>query len=271
MNQLFNINNMVIAITGATGVLAGELAKYLLEQGAKVAILSRNNDKVQAAVIEAQKVSPNVLGYACDATSKKDMQKAHDAIIQQFGHVDALINGAGGNMSGATIGPNQELFSLNIDDYRSVMQLNLEGTVIPSLVFGESFAKTGKGNIINFSSMTANQAVTRVLGYSNAKAAVDNLTKWMATEMAQRHGDGIRVNAIAPGFFISNQNIRLLTNEDGSYTERGQSVITNTPMGRFGEAPEIFGAAHYLLSNASSFVTGTVLAVDGGFSVYSGV
>lgn len=271
MNELFNIQGKVVAVTGATGVLAGELALYLLKQGAKVAIISRSSEKVDAAVAVAKEISPDVIGCVCDVTDKEQVQAAHDAIIAEFGGVDALINGAGGNMPGATIMPDQEVCSLDIGDYSRVMDLNLNGTVIPSMVFAESFAKKGSGNIINFSSMAAGQTITRVLGYSNAKAAVDNFTQWMATELAQRHGDGLRVNAVAPGFFLSHQNRKLLTNEDGTYTERGQSVITNTPMQRFGEADELFGAFHYLLSDASNFVTGTVLAVDGGFSVYSGV
>ncbi|NWK56854.1 SDR family oxidoreductase [Verrucomicrobiaceae bacterium N1E253] len=272
MNQLFNIENKVIAVTGATGILAGGLARYLLEQGAKVAILSLFPEEVEEAVKEAKTISEHVTGFACDVTNSEQVQAAHDHVIATFGTIDVLINGAGGNMAGAIAGPDQDLFdALKLDDYAKVMDLNLKGTVIPSLIFGKTIAEKGQGSILNFSSMSSEQSITRVLGYSNAKAGVDNFTRWMATEMAQRYGSGVRVNAVAPGFFVTHQNRALLTNEDGSFTERGQKVINNTPMLRFGEADEVFGAFHYLMSDASSFVTGTVIKVDGGFSCYSGV
>lgn len=272
MNQLFDINNKVIAVTGATGILAGGLAKYLLEQGAKVAILSLFPEEVEQAVVEAKKISSHVIGYACNVTDKDQVQAAHDHVIAEFGTVDVLINGAGGNMPGAIAGPDQDLFeAINLDDYSKVLDLNLKGTVIPSLIFGKTIAEKGSGSILNFSSMSAGQSITRVLGYSNAKSGVDNFTRWMATELAQRYGAGVRVNAVAPGFFVTHQNRALLTNEDGSFTERGQKVINNTPMLRFGKAEEVYGAFHYLMSDAASFVTGSVLNVDGGFSIYSGV
>ncbi len=272
MNQLFDIQGKVVAVTGATGILAGGLAKYLLEQGAKVAILSLFQNEVDEAVAEAKKISEHVIGFACDVTDPEKVQAAHDYVIEQFGTVDVLINGAGGNMKGATVGPDDNLFeAIDLGDYSKVLDLNLKGTVIPSFIFGKTIAEKGNGSILNFSSMSADQAITRVLGYSNAKSGVDNFTRWMATELAQRYGDGIRVNAVAPGFFVTHQNRALLTNEDGSFTARGQQVISNTPMGRFGEPNEVYGAFHYLMSDAASFVTGTVLKVDGGFSCFSGV
>ncbi len=272
MKPSFNISNKVIVITGATGILAGGLALYLLEQGAKVAILSRSSEKVATAVTEAKEISEDVIGYTCDVTSKEEIQAAHDYVIAEFGTVDVLINGAGGNMAGAVVGPEQDLFeALQLDDYSKVLDLNLKGTVIPSLIFGKTIAKKGQGSILNFSSMASEQSITRVLGYSNAKAAVDNFTRWLATELAQRYGAGVRVNAVAPGFFVTNQNRALLTNEDGTFTERGQKVIDNTPMLRFGEAQEVYGACHFLMSDAASFITGTIIKVDGGFSCYSGV
>ena len=194
-----------------------------------------------------------------------------DEILEVFGQVDGLVNGAGGNRPGATVGPSEPLFGLDLTEYRQVLDLNLTGTLIPTLLFGENMAAHRSGSIINFSSAASAQAVTRVLGYSNAKAAVENLTRWLAVELAQRYGDGLRVNAVVPGFFIGNQNRALLLNPDGSRTERGERIIKNTPMGRFGEADEIFGAIHYLLAPASRFVTGTVLTIDGGFGCYSGV
>lgn len=272
MNQLFNIQGKVIAVTGATGILAGGLARYLLEQGAKVAILSLFQEEVDEAVAEAKKISEHVIGFACDVTDSKKVQAAHDYVIEQFGTVDVLINGAGGNMKGATVGPDDNLFdAINLDDYSKVLDLNLKGTVIPSFIFGKTIAENGSGSILNFSSMSAEQSITRVLGYSNAKSGVDNFTRWMAAELAQRYGGGVRVNAVAPGFFVTHQNRALLTNEDGSFTKRGQQVIDNTPMLRFGEAQEVYGAFHYLMSDAATFVTGTVLKVDGGFSSFSGV
>ncbi|MCH6254919.1 SDR family oxidoreductase [Puniceicoccaceae bacterium K14] len=271
MSSLFNIKGKVIAVTGATGALAGGTAKYLLSEGATVIFLSRNLEKVNATVESARTISEQAYGYACDVLDEARIREVKDDIIAQFGRIDALVNGAGGNMPGATISPDKTVFDLAISDYDSVMDLNLKGTLLPSLVFGEEMVKQKAGSIVNFSSMSSEQVITRVLGYSNAKAAVDNLTRWMATDFAQKFGDKIRVNAVAPGFFIGDQNRKLLTNEDGSYTERGQQVISNTPMGRFGEANEIYGAIHYLLCEASRFVTGTTLNVDGGFSVYSGV
>ncbi len=271
MKDLFNIRDKVIVVTGATGVLAGGAAKYLQEQGAKVVYLGRNQEKVDYVIAEAKKISDECLGITTDVLDEDGLSSGYEKVINKFGRVDALINGAGGNMPGATIGPDKEIFDLSIDDYSKVMDLNLKGTVLPTLTFTKAFKEQGSGSIINFSSMSSGQALTRVLGYSNAKAAIDNFTRWMATEMALKYGDGVRVNAVAPGFFISNQNRSLLMNEDGTFTERGQQVINKTPFRRFGEQQEIYGTIHYLLSDAALFVTGTVAAVDGGFSCFCGV
>lgn len=271
MQNLFDINDKVIAVTGAAGVLAGSTARYLLEQGAKVVILDLFQEKVDQTVEEFRTISDKVSGYACNVLDRDAVESVYEKIMAEHGRIDVLINGAGGNMPGATIGPDQDVFELSMEDYGKVLDLNLKGSVLPTIVFAKAFAKQKKGCVINFSSMSAPLAITRVLGYSNAKAAIENFTKWMATELALKYGDGIRVNAIAPGFFIGNQNRRLLTNEDGSYTERGNQVISNTPMRRFGEAHEVNGTIHFLLSDAASFVTGTVVPVDGGFSIFSGV
>ncbi len=271
-NSLFSIEGKVIAVTGGTGILAGGLATYLQRQGAKIAILSLFQDEVDDAVAKAKKISPDVIGFACDVTDVAAVQAAHDGIIAEFGTVDVLVNGAGGNMKGATVNPDDDLFdAISFGDYSKVLDLNLKGTVIPSFIFGKTIAEKGNGSIINFSSMSADLAITRVLGYSNAKAGVDNFTRWMSTELTQRYGDGVRVNAVAPGFFVTHQNRALLTTEDGGFTERGQQVIDNTPMRRFGNPEEVYGAFHYLMSDAASFVTGTVIKVDGGFSSFSGV
>jgi len=251
--------------------LAGGTARYLQEQGAYVVYLGRSQEKVDAAVAAGKEISDKCAGFVCDITDEKTMEQVCAKVVESCGRVDVLINGAGGNMPGATIGPDQDVFDLKLDDYGKVLDLNLKGTVMPSMVFAKVFKAQGSGNIVNFSSMSSPQALTRVLGYSNAKAAIDNFTRWMATEMALKYGDKIRVNAIAPGFFISHQNRALLTNEDGTLTARGQQVINKTPFRRFGEQAEVYGTIHYLISDASAFVTGTVAAVDGGFSAYSGV
>ena len=175
-------------------------------------------------------------------------------------------------MPGATIGVNQNIFDVNIDHFKKVVDLNLFGSILPALVFGKEMAKNKQGVIINISSMTAQSAITRVVGYSASKAAIDNFTKWLSVELALKYGEGLRVNAIAPGFFIGNQNRDLLIDkETGAYTDRGETIIKNTPMQRFGEAEELNGSIHYLCSDASKFVTGVVLPIDGGFSAFSGV
>lgn len=267
----FELNDKVIVVTGASGALAGSVAHYLLNMGARVAFLSRNLEKLESAVAQCGAQSDHALAVSCDVTDSNAVELAAEKVLSRFGCVDALINGAGGNMPGATIQPDQTMFDLDLSDYDKVVKLNLHGTLLPSLTFGKLMAERQSGSIVNFSSMAATHAITRVLGYSNAKAAVDNLTRWMAMDFAKSYGDRIRVNAVAPGFFVGEQNRKLLLNEDGSLTERGKQIVANTPMGRFGEAEEVCGAVHFLLSDAARFVTGTVIAVDGGFSIYSGV
>jgi NAD(P)-dependent dehydrogenase (short-subunit alcohol dehydrogenase family) len=271
MKNLFDIQDKVIAITGAAGVLAGGTANYLQRQGAFVVYLDLHQERVDRVVQEAKQISDKCCGFACNVLDQAALDKVCEDILETCERIDVLINGAGGNMPGATIGPEQDVFDLQIEDYSKVLDLNLKGTVMPTLTFAKAFKKQGFGCVVNFSSMSSSQALTRVLGYSNAKGAIDNFTRWMATEMALKYGDKIRVNAIAPGFFISKQNRALLTNEDGTYTERGQQVINKTPFRRFGEQEEVYGTIHYLISDAASFVSGTVVPVDGAFSAYSGV
>lgn len=271
-NSLFDLKGKVIAVTGAAGVLAGGTAKYLLKEGATLVMLDLFQDKVDALVADCKaNISENVSGYACNVLNQEILDGVYAQIMAEHGRIDVLINGAGGNMPGATIGPEQTIFDLNLDDYDKVLALNLKGTVMPTITFARAMAEQKSGCVVNFSSMSAGQALTRVLGYSNAKGAIDNFTRWMAVELAQKFGGGIRVNAIAPGFFVSHQNRALLLNEDGTYTARGTQVINKTPMGRFGEQDEVNGCIHYLISEASKFVTGTVIPVDGGFSAYTGV
>jgi NAD(P)-dependent dehydrogenase (short-subunit alcohol dehydrogenase family) len=269
--SLFDINGRVIVITGATGVLAGSAGRYFASQGAHVVFLGRDQSKLDRAIAETNGLPGQTVGYSCDVLDRAGLEKVRDEIVKRFGRVDVLINAAGGNQPGATITPEKTFLDLDLAAYRQVLGLNLDGTVVPSLVFAKTFADQKSGNIINFSSMAAAQAITRVIGYSNAKAAIDNFTKWLAVEFAKKFGAGLRVNAIAPGFFVADQNRRLLLNEDGTPTARGQSVLTKTPFNRFGEAPELHGTLHFLVSDASAFVTGTVIPVDGGFSCYSGV
>jgi NAD(P)-dependent dehydrogenase (short-subunit alcohol dehydrogenase family) len=269
--NLFNIENKVILITGGCGVLGGGIAKYLLENKAIVILLHYKEAPLLATIHEFKKISEKVEGYLCNVVEEKSLQEVATKIIQTYGKIDVLINAAGGNKPGATVGSTQSVFDVDVEQFKQVIDLNLFGSIIPTLVFGKEMAKNKQGTIINISSMASERAITRIMGYSASKAAIDNFTKWMAVELAQKYGDGMRVNAIAPGFFISNQNRTLLTNEDGSYTERGNTIIKNTPMNRFGNADELNGAIHYLSSDASKFVTGTVIPIDGGFSAFSGV
>jgi len=269
--SLFNINNQVVLITGGGGILGGEMASYLLENGATVIILDYKEEIVDDAITRLKKKSEKVAGFVCNVLDENSLQLVSDKIIEQFGKIDILINAAGGNMPGATIGENKTIFDVSIDDFKKVVDLNLFGSILPALVFGKEMVKNKNGVIINISSMTAQSAITRVVGYSASKAAIDNFTKWLSVELALKFGDGLRVNAIAPGFFIGNQNRDLLINKDGSYTDRGNTIIKNTPMKRFGEAEELNGSIHYLCSDASKFVTGIVIPIDGGFSAFSGV
>lgn len=267
----FDLKNKVIVITGATGALGGEVAKYFALQEAKVVFLGRNQETLDKITQPLKDGGSKVLGIQTNVLSIEDLKKAKEIVLNEFGTIDVLVNAAGGNVAGAVIQPNQSFFEMSIDDFTTVTELNLQGTVYPTMVFGEVMKNNKKGVVLNFSSMAADRAITRVVGYSAAKGAVDNLTKWLAVEFAKKYGEGVRVNAIAPGFFIGKQNKALLTNEDGSYTDRGKTIIQNTPFNRFGEAHEILGTVHWLCSDASSFVTGITVPVDGGFSAFSGV
>ena len=268
---LFNLAQKTIVITGGCGILGGGIAKYLLENNARLILLHYKEETLLSTINDFKKISPKVAGYVCNVVEEESVIEAAGKIIKTYGKIDALINAAGGNKPGATVAPGQSVFDVDISQLKQVVDLNLFGSIIPSLVFGKEMAKNNSGSIINLSSMAADRAITRVMGYSASKAAIDNFTKWLAVELAQKYGDGMRVNAIAPGFFIGNQNRTLLINEDGSYTERGQTIIKNTPMKRFGNADELNGAIHYLCSDASKFVTGVVIPIDGGFSAFSGV
>jgi NAD(P)-dependent dehydrogenase (short-subunit alcohol dehydrogenase family) len=206
-----------------------------------------------------------------DVGDREALEQARDTILAKWGRVDALLNGAGGNQPGATITPDKTFGDLDFTAFKEVVDLNLHGTVLPTLVFTPALLASGSASIVNYSSASASRAITRVVGYSAAKAAVENFTRWLAVDLGKRTKGGVRVNALVPGFFLGEQNRRLLTNEDGSLTDRGETICRQTPFGRFGQAEELFGAIHYLVSDASKFVTGTTLVVDGGFGVFSGV
>lgn len=268
---MFDLKNKVAVITGASGVLASSVIKSLALAGVHLVLLSRNKESLRDLEKEISKFETKVLLLECDILSKGSLIKVRDSIINHFGRIDMLLNIAGGNLPGATVGPNQQVFDMALEDFNTVVELNLNGTLLPCLVFGEVMTNQKNGTIINYSSMAAQRTITRVAGYSASKAAMENFTKWLAVEMATKFGEGIRVNAIAPGFFIGKQNKDLLLNKDGSYTERGKKIIENTPMGRFGEAEELNGAVHFLCSEASKFITGIVLPIDGGFNAFSGV
>lgn len=271
MENLFDIKGKVIVATGSTGVLAGEAAQYLARHGANVAFIARNEAKLAAAVESARGAGSDAMGFAADVLDAGALKRANDAVLSKYGRIDVIINGAGGNMPGAVVPPDKTFFDVDFAQWQAVLNLNLGGTLLPTLIFGKAFEAQKKGVVINFSSMSSAQALTRVLGYSNAKAGIDNLTRWLAVEFAKKIGDGVRVNAIAPGFFISDQNRALLTNPDGTCTERGKDVIKKTPFGRFGIASDIFGTMHFLASDASAFLSGAVIPVDGGFSCFTGV
>lgn len=266
----FSIKDKVAIVTGGGGVLGSSIAKSFAEEGAKVVLLDIREDKLSEKIAELGSFG-ELTGLECNVLDKKSLENVCKSITHKWGCIDILLNIAGGNLPGATLLEDQSIFDMNIEDFDKVTNLNLKGTVLPSMVFGKEMAKKGSGSIINISSMATYSAITRVPGYSAAKSAVNSFTQWMATEMAQKFGDKIRVNAIAPGFFIGDQNRAVLLNPDGSYTERSNKVIAKTPMGRFGDINELNGIAQFLCSDAASFITGAVIPVDGGFSAFSGV
>ncbi len=271
LKSLFSVENKVVIITGGSGILGTAMAGGLLAARAKVVLLARNKENLKKKVATLQKKDGVVVGLQCDVTIEDNLRSVNEEILKKFGRIDVLINAAGGNVAGATIGIDQSVFDIEISQFRKVTDVNLNGTVLSSLVFGKSIAEEKKGSIINLSSMASYRAITRVVGYSAAKAAIDNFTRWMAVEMALKFGDGIRVNAIAPGFLLTEQNRTLLTKKDGSLTQRGKTIINMTPFKRLGEPDELIGTVLWLASDASKFVTGTIIAIDGGFSAFSGV
>ena len=261
MNNLFSVKDQVVVITGGTGVLGKAIAAHLAEEGAKVVILGRKAEVGNAIVNEIKAKGGEAMFLVTNVLDEAILEQNLKDILAAYGRVDALLNAAGGNMPGATIAPTGNFFDLKVDEFQKVLNLNLTGTVLPTQVFLKP--------MVDFSSMAAFRPMTRVCGYAAAKAGISNFTAFMANEVATKFGEGIRVNAIAPGFFLTEQNRTLLTNEDGTYTQRGNDVIRQTPFKRFGKAEELCGTIQYLISDASSFVTGTVAVVDGGFNAFA--
>ena len=269
--NLFDLTDRVVVMTGACGVLGRSIVKYFAAQGAKVVLLSRERSAELAETLVDEIKSDG--GEACylptDVLDRASLEKNYDQIMEKYGRIDVLLNAAGGNMPAATVPPDKTIFDLDIDAVRKVTELNLFGTILPTTVFAKAMVQQGKGSIINFSSMSSFRPLTRVAGYGVAKAAINNWTKYLSSELAIKFGEGLRVNAIAPGFLLTDQNRTLLTNPDGSLTDRSRAILGHTPFDRFLEPEELFGTLHYLASDASAAVTGTVAVVDGGFDSFS--
>jgi NAD(P)-dependent dehydrogenase (short-subunit alcohol dehydrogenase family) len=268
---MFDIKGKVALITGGGGVLGSNIARSLARSGAVVVILDIREENINKVVDEVLKHGGRALGYVANVLDMVPLKNIREQILRECGKIDILINAAGGNIPGATLTEEQTIFDMQIVDFEKVTSLNLQGTVYPTLVFAEAMAAQGQGSIINISSMATYSSITRVMGYSLAKTAINSFTQWMAMEMALKFNEKIRVNAIAPGFFIGDQNRNVLINPDGSYTERSLKVLARTPMKRFGNIDELNGAVQFLCSDAASFITGIILPVDGGFSSFSGV
>lgn len=271
MEPNFSLAGKVIVVTGGTGVLGGAFIEAIAAAGGIVGILGRNEKIANERANAINQKGGQAVALIADVTNESQLESACQQMHAAFGKIDGLVNAAGGNMPDAVVQPNQDVFQLNFQALQDVMQLNLMGTVIPTQVFGKAIKKNGSGSIVNISSVVSQLAITKVLGYSMAKSAIDSYTQWFALELANRFGDAIRMNSIAPGFFLTEQNKTLLTNTDGSLTERGQLVIQNTPFKRFGNPEELVGALIWLLSDASKYVTGSKITVDGGFTVFGGV
>ena len=271
MSNNFSLKNKVIIVTGGTGIIGHSFIKAIAEAGGIIGILGRNEDAAEKRVAEIKQTGGEAIALIADVLDEQSLNDVKDKVLSTYGRIDGLVNAAGGNIPEAVLQPEDDIFSLSMAGMQKAMDLNLWGTLLPTQVFGKEIAKFGKGSIVNISSMSAKKAITKVLGYSMGKAAIDCYTQWFAVELANRYGDSIRMNAIAPGFFLTEQNRGLLTNPDGGFTPRGNLVIKQTPFKRFGHPDEITGALIWLLSDASSFVTGTVINVDGGFFVNSGV
>jgi NAD(P)-dependent dehydrogenase (short-subunit alcohol dehydrogenase family) len=275
LEQLFDLSGKVAVVTGATGVLGSAMARGLAGAGARVGVLGRRRERAEEVAREISSSGGEAMALPADVLGGEQLEAARDAVLGRWGRLDILVNAAGGNIPAATTGDDAKIFDLPREALREVLDLNFLGTVLPCQVFGEAMAlgdrPEAEGVIVNVSSMAANRPLTKVVGYSAAKAAVQNFTRWLAVELARKHGAGLRVNAIAPGFFLGEQNRAMLVQEDGSLTDRGRTIIEHTPAGRFGEPEELVGTLIWLCSPAAKFVTGIVVPVDGGFGAFGGV
>ncbi len=271
MNNLFDIKGKVVVMTGACGVLGSTIVKYFASEGCKVVLLDleRARSIGEGLVGDISAKGGESIFLPTNVLDKSVLEENYAQIMSAYGRIDILLNAAGGNMASATVPPDETIFDLDVDAVKKVTELNLFGTIIPTMVFARAMAEQKRGSIINFASESALRPLTRVAGYGVAKAAVANWTKYLCAELAMKFGEGIRVNAIAPGFLLTNQNRTLLTNEDGSLTARSHTILAHTPIGRFLEPDELVGTLHYLASDASKAVTGTVCVVDGGFDAFS--
>jgi NAD(P)-dependent dehydrogenase (short-subunit alcohol dehydrogenase family) len=271
-NNNYNLTSQTVVVTGGAGVLCAAMCKALAEAGTSVAILDLNEGAAKNLASEINNSGGKSVGFGCNVLDKKNIELVANKVMNELGQIDILINGAGGNKPQATTSQDLKFFDLPADAFRWVFDLNILGTILPTQVFGKIMAEQKSGVILNISSMNAIRPLTRIPAYSAAKAAVSNFTQWLAVHMAQEYSPSIRVNAIAPGFFLTEQNRFLLTDkETGDLTPRGQTIIQHTPMGRFGSPEDLLGAVLWLVSPASAFVTGVVIPIDGGFSSFSGV
>lgn len=267
----FSLDGKVIVVTGATGILGKSFVEALAESGARIVVLGRSEEKAIQRVKEVEAIAGEAIYHLVDVLDENALIEVREAILKKWGRIDGLVNAAGGNIPGATIQENQDLFASNIQDSIRAIELNLYGTMIPTHIFGKVIAESGKGSIVNISSLAASRPLTRVMAYTVAKHGIEGYTKWMSTELALRYGDKVRVNAIAPGVFLTEQNHSLLIQEDGSFSARAQKFINGTPYKRLGNPEELKGTLVYLLSDASAFVSGETVFVDGGFNSWCGV
>lgn len=273
LRDLFDLSGRAAVVTGATGILGGEIARGLSRSGAKVGILGRREERAAAVVAEIKADGGEAMALPADVLDRERLAVARDAALGRWGRIDILVNAAGGNVPEATVSDASGFFDLPAESLRRVFDLNLLGTVLPTQVFGAAMARGSdpQGSIVNVSSMAAQRPLTGVVGYAAAKASVENFTRWTSVELARRYGAGLRVNAVAPGFFLGEQNRAMLVNDDGTLTERGRKIVEHTPAGRFGEPEELVGTLIWLCSPAARFVTGAVIPIDGGFGAFSGV
>lgn len=265
------MNGKVVVVTGGTGILGKAFVDAIVAAGGAVGILGRKAAVAEERADAINQAGGRAMALVADVLDEAQLVAAREKALQHFGKIDGLVNAAGGNMPEGVLLPGDPIFRMNLEGMKKVLDVNLWGTLLPTQVFGEAIAANERGSIVNISSMNSKRAITRVLGYNMGKAAVDCYTQWFAVELANRYGDKIRMNALAPGFFLTEQNRGLLTKPEGGYTDRGGSVIRQTPFKRFGDPDELKGALVWLLSDASQFVTGAMICVDGGFSIFGGV